>query len=138
MSACSSIFLSVKNVYSLRVEKGRAAVSVVVMMKGLSKCLSGGEWWLTGTERDCSFVCCLNNGRHWFDFDDWSLIRSVHGFATKDHSMWEFHCSFCYGREIPYRSSCYGSCFHCCWPSWSSLTRCHCTGHTPISLLFPL
>ena len=26
--------------------------------------------------------------------------RSVHGFATKDHSMWTFGCNFCYGGEI--------------------------------------
>ncbi|KAE8723592.1 Auxin efflux carrier component 1 [Hibiscus syriacus] len=55
-------------------------------------------------------------------------VLPVHGIATKDHSMWEFRCSFCDGREIPYRSSCHGSRFHCCWPSWRPLTRCHCPG----------
>ncbi|RVX18097.1 Auxin efflux carrier component 1 [Vitis vinifera] len=54
--------------------------------------------------------------------------RSVHGFATKDHSMWKFHSSFCHGREIPYRPSCHGSCFHCCWASRSPPARCHCPG----------
>lgn len=70
-----------------------------VMMKGLSKCLVVTDNGFVGV-----VVMAL--------IDD----RSVHGFATKDHSMWKFHCSFCHGRQIPYRPSCHGSCFHCCWP----------------------
>lgn len=82
--------------------------------------VSGGDWqWFVGV-----VVMAL--------IDD----RSVHGFATKDHSMWKFHSSFCHGREIPYRPSCHGSCFHCCWASRSPPARCHCPGHSFLSLPF--
>lgn len=93
-------------------------------MKGLSK------EWLADTVRDVMVVMDMHAWCFAFDVND----RSVHGFATEDHSMWKFHSNFCYGCEIPYRSSCHGSSFHCCWPQGRSLTRCHCPGHPFLSL----
>ncbi|XP_048500514.1 auxin efflux carrier component 1 isoform X2 [Beta vulgaris subsp. vulgaris] len=62
----------------------------------------------------------------------WSLIsfRSVHGFATKDYSMWQFRSNFFNGSKIPYRPSCHGRCFYCCWPTWRTFTCCHRPGST--------
>lgn len=67
-----------------------------------------------------------------FAFFIWICDRSLHGFATEGHSMWKFHSSFCHGCEIPYRSSCHGSCFHCCWTQRRSLARCYCSGSIPL------
>lgn len=89
-------------------------------------------WWWWKVIHWSQSVCWLTEWEWWwywwacfaFDIND----RSLHGFATEDHSMWKFHSSFCHGCEIPYRSSCHGSCFHGRWTQRCSLTRCHCSG----------
>ena len=114
-------------------------VVVLVMMKGLSQkgvwltdgvCVCGRERSVCGGDTSWHALHPLPYDA--FDVND----RSVHGLATEDHSMWKFHSSFCHGCEIPYRSSCHGSCFHCCWTQRCSLTRCHCSGIS-LSLLLP-
>ncbi|KAG6715266.1 hypothetical protein I3842_05G242300 [Carya illinoinensis] len=62
----------------------------------------------------------------------WSLVafRSVYGSSAQDNCLWELHCCFCYGGQIPHRPRRHGRCLYRSWLAWYPPPHSYCSGCT--------